>query len=252
MEPMEFFDCNCTIGMRGIVNPGSFYKTEDMVKRMEHYGIKKAFVYHSMAREYNASTGNQMLMEEILNYPSLYPVWVVMHHHTGEFPEPGILIKQMKENNIKAVHMFPAVHDHNYSIAGWNCRELLAILEKCSIPLMLGLEQLSWDELYDLCCDHPGLRIILTGVSYRIDRNLYSMLEKFQYLYVETMGYKIHNGIEEICRKFGAERLVFGSGMPVYSGGAAVGMINYARISEKEKRMIAYENIETLVKGVRL
>jgi predicted TIM-barrel fold metal-dependent hydrolase len=46
--------------------------------------------------------------------------------------------------------------------------------------------------------------------------------------------------------------MVFGTGMPVYSGGAAVSMINYARISEKEKRLIAHENMESLMEGVRL
>jgi predicted TIM-barrel fold metal-dependent hydrolase len=238
--------------MRGIACPGSFYRVEDLVNRMERYGIEKALVYHSMAREYNPAEGNKMLMEEIKDYPSLIPVWVVMHHHTNEFPEPGELAGQMKNSGIKAVRMFPAAWEQNYSTSEWNCGELFSFFEDYRIPLLIGLDQLGWDGLNTLCSSHPELRIILTSVDYRVDRNLYALMEKFRNIYIETIGYKVHSGIEEICGRFGAERLIFGSGMPVLSGGSAVSMINYSRISDREKRMIAADNIKALLGGVLL
>jgi predicted TIM-barrel fold metal-dependent hydrolase len=252
MELLDFFDCNCRVGMRTILNPGSFYSTGDLVKRMESHGIGKALVNHSMAREYNPAVGNGMLAEEIKSHPCLYPAWVVMHHHTGEFPEPDVLKIQLRDNNIKAVLMFPDDSEQKYSTSEWNCGELFSMLEACRVPLLIGMNQMNWDELYGLCSSHPELRIVLTDLDYRADRNLYSLLNRFEYLYLETIGYKVHNGIEEICSRFGAKRLVFGSGMPIYSGGSAVSMINYARISEKEKRMIAGENLERLLEGVKL
>lgn len=45
MKELEFFDCNCSFGMRSIRYPGSFYKIEDLVNKMEYYGIKRALVY---------------------------------------------------------------------------------------------------------------------------------------------------------------------------------------------------------------
>lgn len=252
MESIDFFDCNCSVGMRSIVNPGSFYNTVDLIKKMEGYGISKALVYHSMAREYNPAIGNGMLANEIKDHLCLHPVWVIMPHNTGEFPNPDTLKIQLRDNGIKAVRIFPAVHEQNYNIGECNCGELFRMLELNRVPLFIGIDQLSWDELFGLCSNHPKLRIVLTDLNYRVDRNLYSMLNRFQYLYMETIGYKVHNGIEEICTRFGAERLIFGSGMPIYSGGSAVSMINYARIGEKEKRMIAGENLKKLLEGVCL
>lgn len=252
MEESCFFDCNCSFGMRGILNPGSFYKVEDLLSRMSRYGIKRALVYHSMAREYNPSTGNQMLVDEIGKHSSLIPVWAVMHHHTGEFPEPERLIRNMRDQGIRAVTMFPAMTDHGFSMEEWNCGELLYILEKHRIPLFMGLDQITWNELHDLLGHHPELPVIITNVSYRINRNLYALLKKFNNLHIETNGYKVHYGIEEICKVFGAHRLIFGSGMPVFSGASAVSLVNYARVGEKEKRMIAFENLDNLLKGVRL
>jgi len=246
-RPLEFFDCDCSFGKRSIVNPGSFYKLEDLLERMKLYGIGKALVYHSMAREYDPVVGNGMLSEEIGKDIPLYPVWVVMHHHTEEFPKPDELLLQMRRNNIRAVRMFPGNSDHAYSIAKWNCGELLSMLETNKIPLLIGMDQLNWNEVYTLCSDFPNLPVILSGVGYGSNRNLYSLLKQFQNLYLETIGYKTHNGIEEICRVFGAHRLIFGSGMPLFSGASAVSMVNYARISEAEKRMIAVENLDRLL-----
>lgn len=246
-KQLDFFDCDCFFGRRSVVNPGSFYRLEDLLEKMSFYSIGRALVYHSMACEYNPAVGNEMLLKEIEGNKSLYPVWVVMPHHTGEFPEPDELLTQLKEFNIRAVRVFPGNNDHAYSIAGWNCGELFDMLEENRIPLMLGKEQISWDDLYSLCSNHNKMPVILSGVGYGSDRNLYGLLKKCNNLYIETIGYKPHNGIEEICRVFGANRLIFGSGMPLYSGASAVAMINYARISEEEKRMISSGNLEKLL-----
>lgn len=251
MEALKFFDCNCSFGMRSIVNPGSFWKLEDLLDRMDRYGIGKALVWHSMSREYSPAVGNKMLLDEIKDHPELLPVWTVMHHHTGEMPEPEELINEMKKNGVRAVNMFPSMADLGYSLAEWNCGELFGALEKYNVPLFLGLEQLaSGNELYEICVNHPGLKIVLTNVNYRIDRNIYALFKKCGNLRMETYGYKVHSGIEEICSNFGADRLIFGSGMPVYSGGAAVAPVIYARISRKEKEMIAGRNLEELLGGV--
>ena len=249
MEPLNFFDCNCSFGKRGVVNPGSFYTVEELERKMKYYGIEKALVYHAMAKEYNPGIGNKLLLEEIKDHPGLFPVWVVMHHHTGEFFSPKELLMNMREYGIKAVRMFPGEGEQNFSIAKWNCDELFLLLEEYQVPVMIGLDSTNWNELHELLQNYPKLKLILMEADYRIDRNLYALLEKHENLHMEIMGYKVHSGIEEICKRFGAERLVFGSGMPVLSG-ASVCMVNYARISEVEKKLIAYGNLEKLLGGV--
>lgn len=252
MQSLEFFDCNCSFGMRAIVNPGSFYKLEDLTDNMEHCGIKRALVYHSMAREYNPMVGNDMLMKEIEGHPSLYPVWVVMPHYTDEFYTPNELIYNMKSQRVRAVKMFPSPADQNYSISDWNCGELFGILSDYNIPLFIGANQISFDEIYSICTAHPNLKLILTDITYRMDRNLYSLLKRLPNLYIETMGCKAHDGIEMMCKKFGAERLIFGSGMPIYPGIAATAMISYANISDDEKKLIAGANLQNILKEVKL
>ncbi len=67
MENLKLFDCHCSFGRTGIVNPGSFHSQKDVMWRMEYYGIKRALVFHSIAREYNPAIGNRLLLEELNN-----------------------------------------------------------------------------------------------------------------------------------------------------------------------------------------
>lgn len=247
---MSFFDSNCSVGRRGIVHAGSFCTVEELVGRMKNYGIAKALVHHAMAREYDPGTGNRMLLEEIRIYPSLIPVWVVMPHYTGEFPRPVEWVEGAIQSGVRAVRIFPSVSDQNFCVEEWNCGEMLRIIEKHKMPLLIDMDQLGWNEMHGLLSRHPGLKVLLTNAGYRIDRNLYRLLELHKNLFLETSGYKVFNGIEEICSRFGAHRLVFGSGMPVFSGAASVSMIHYAQISEKDRRRIFYENLEELLEGV--
>lgn len=250
MEQLNFFDCSLSFGRRKIVERGSFYTKEDLLKYMDLYGIKRGIVYHSLAREDEMINGNNFLLEEIKSDSNLIPAWVVMPHHTGEFYAPDVLKGKMKEKGIRFVRMFPSDRDGRYSLSPWNCGELFSLLNETEVPVIIPLTSITFDEIFEILSRYTNLRLILSDLNYRIDRNLYPLLKQLPHLYLETMGYKVNGGIEEICSKFGAHRLVFGSSMPEKSGASAVTMINYARISTEEKKMIAETNLENLLKGV--
>ncbi|MFA9380045.1 MAG: amidohydrolase family protein [Acetanaerobacterium sp.] len=253
MQTYHFFDCNASFGLRSHRNPGSFYKKEELLQKLNDYSIDKALVYHAMAKEYDPQVGNDLLIEELGDQTALSPMWVALPHYTGEFDEPEILAKKMKQHGVRAVTMFPSPSCQNYSLAYFTCGELFRTLEEYRIPLFIGLDQLGGLPALDtLCAAHPKLQIVVTGVNYRIDRDLYPLMQKHTNFSIETSGYKVMDGIAEICVRFGAQRLLFGTGMPLTSGSAAVGLITYANISDKEKQMIASGNLIRLLEGVRL
>lgn len=253
MSTYRFYDCNASFGRRSVVNPGSFALREELLERMAEYTIDRALVYHAMAKEYDPQVGNAILLKEIEGTPALSPLWAVLPHYTGEFDPPVELLAKMRANGVKAVTMFPAASAQFFSFAEFTCGELFNAFEEHAVPLFIGLDQLNGMQAVDtLCSAHPALRVVLTNVNYRIDRDLYPLLGKHPHLHVETSGYKTMEGIAEICKRFGAERLLFGSGMPVASGSAAVGLITYSGVSDEEKRMIASGNLENLLGGVRL
>lgn len=249
---LEFFDCNASFGMRKLKLPGTYHTKAGLIAAMDNYGIQSALVYHAFARELSSLDGNAMLMREIAGEPRLVPVWAVMPHHTGEFPEPAKLLDEMQKDGVKAVTLFPS--DQSFSVSEWSMGQLYAALEDKGIPLIISLDsfQNDPDGLYDLLCNHPKLLVILANVNYRMCRILFPLLMKFKNLHIETSGYKPQDGIEDFCRRFGAERLLFGTNMPQGAGSAAIAMITYADISLEEKKLIASENLNRILGGVKI
>jgi predicted TIM-barrel fold metal-dependent hydrolase len=69
-------------------------------------------------------------------------------------------------------------------------------------------------------------------------------------IYVETSNFVGNGYIEYTVREFGAGRLIFGSFLPVNDPSVAICMVLDADIDEKEKKLIASENLSRLVDGV--
>ncbi len=254
MNKLRFFDCNASFGRRKFILPGSFYSKEDLLKNMDYYNIKQALVSHAFARELDPTTGNKMLENEIKGENCFSPCWVVMPHHTNEFPSPENLIGPMKSADVKAVTMYPGTGNYFFSLSEWNCGKLYSFLEEHGIPLILPMSELD-DQLitlHDILQAHPRIKIILTNVLYSIARSLYPLMKKFPGLYLETSGFKTQDGIHDVCDVFGASKLIFGSNMPISSGASAIYMVLYAGISLADKERIAYENLNELLGGVLL
>ena len=83
------------------------------------------------------------------------------------------------------------------------------------------------------------------------NRRLFPLLEQYPNLYIETSYYVVHRGIELICRHFGAERLLFGTGLPQRAPGPAITALSYSQISDQERALIASGNLRRLLAEVR-
>jgi hypothetical protein len=239
-----FFDCNAQIGRYSVKHPEAFTTADELVREMEYCGITEALAYHSMAKEYAPAVGNQMLLDEIQGKP-IRPCWLVMPHHTGEMPAPDELLAQMKQHGVRALRAFPAAQQ--FRLSEWCAGDLLSIVEENRIPFFLDMDQTSWEDVARVLKHHPGLNLILLRTSYRIDRMVYPLFEKYEGLRIEAATYQVASGIEEICRRFGAKRLLFGTGLPYTEAGPSIAQITYAEISDEEKQMIAGGNLERLL-----
>ena len=149
----------------------------------------------------------------------------------------------MKIKRIEKV--FPK--SQNWPLSEWSAGKLLATLEERPIPLFLDFAETSCDQAYALAMAHPGLPVVLTGWPFRLSRLVYALLAETENLHFEISSFQLHGGIEDICAKFGAKRLFFGSAAPHLDAAPSVMAIRYARIPEEEKAMIAGGNLRALL-----
>jgi hypothetical protein len=252
MEKLNFFDCNCSVGRTGYPLLFDIADVAGLKQEMELAGIEEALVYHTVARDAHPSLGNSLLSKELEETKGLYPVWVLMPHHTGEMPPPEKLFEEMKEHDVKAVRMYPTRDYHSFSLEAWCAGDLLAALETARVPLILDIEIVSWEEVQGLLNNHPCLPLIVSNCSYRHNRFLYPLLEKHKNLCIETSRFMGGGAVEDVVRRFGSRPLLFGTNMPQYTGTAAVALLTYAEIERKDKEAIAAENLRRILKEMWL
>jgi hypothetical protein len=255
---VPYFDCNTFVG-RSFGNRnvgGKNVAAGDLVAELDRLGVARAAVYHVLAKEHHPSVGNRMLLEELGGHPRLAPVWVVMPAHTGEMPESGELVRGMLAAGIRLARIFPAwsPQAHRYSLAEWCVGELLGALEDARVPLecdftLFRRGEPPWRDIHEMCESHPRLPMILIDIQGRNNRTLYALLRRFPNLYVHTAGLNVHQGLEDVCRRFGPERLVYGSAYPVKYMGGAVLHLERNGLGVDDRRLIASGNIERLLAG---
>jgi len=247
MTKIPFFDSNTTVGRAGYPHLLDIQDAAALEREMEIAGIEEALVYHVAAREGHPPLGNALLEKEIAGRPNLYPVWVLLPHHTGEMPPPDQLLEEMREKGVRAVRLYPGRARHSFSLADWCAGPLLDVLDAARLPLLLDIEGVSWDEIYALVQKYQRLPVVVSNCSYRHNRFLYPLWERFDNLYVEICRFLGAGSIEDVVRRFGPGRLLFGSNMPQYTGTAIVSRITYADISAEDKEAIASGNLKRLL-----
>jgi predicted TIM-barrel fold metal-dependent hydrolase len=246
---MKFFDANCCLGELSVPMPEYFGSVDVLAEAMERAGIDEALVYHARSREYSPAIGNRRLLEETAGREHLHPCWTVLPHHTGEMPPAGTLVEQLAENGVHAVRAFPRTQ--NWPLDEWAAGRLLSALEENAVPFFIDLAETDFSQIHSLCHMHPRLPVVLTGALFRLSRWVYALLAETPNLHVETSSFQLHCGIEDICGRFGAGRLVFGTAAPHFSGAPSVMAVKYAGVSEDEKSKVAGGNLRDLLGAVR-
>jgi len=245
---MKVFDCNCCIGKISVPLPGFIENAKDLIAIVEKAGLDEALIYHTLSKEYSPILGNQKILQETGEYKNLFPCWTILPHHTGEVPSADKFVEEMIEKRVFAVRIFPKTH--NWILSEWSAGHMLKALEERRIPVFIDFEETDWSQIYSLCSRHPNLPVVLTRVPYWSSRQVYALLAETENAYIETSFFQLYNGIEDICDKFGANRILYGSAVPYFNMAPSMMAIKYADITDAEKAKIAGANLYHLVKSV--
>ena len=149
----------------------------------------------------------------------------------------------MRRHNVRGLRLFP--DDHRYFCDEITWGDQLAQYAERRIPLFV---RSSLDKVAQLLASFPEL-VVVTGSqgSNPLDRYAWPLIERYPHLIFESSGYLVDGGIEEFVKRYSASRLLFGSGYPDNSSGAAMLTLAHAEIGSEERQAIAGDNLERLL-----
>jgi predicted TIM-barrel fold metal-dependent hydrolase len=226
-----------------------------LIEEMDYYHISEALVFNATARETDIEAGNQELLREISGVERLNPSWVLAPEQARGPDGAAQFVGRMLGQGVKAARVFPTLH--GFPMSEWLIGDVLSELERHAVPLFIdyGNQHWSdkftdWDQVYTTCTDHPGLPVILVHEGLATLRMVLALFGKCHKLHIELSYYQPGSVIELVCSEFGPERLIFGSGMPVYDPGLPISLVAYSRVDRDAKEAIAGGNLRRLLEGV--
>ncbi|MHB8654828.1 MAG: amidohydrolase family protein [Terriglobia bacterium] len=236
----NLFDVNARVGPSGIQGELAL-ETPGLLEEMDRFGIREALVSHWTAEEYDADIGNSALQKDLS--PRLTPVWAALPDRKS--------VDALAARHPQAVRLTPGVAQHNFSLSAWCAGGLFEYLEEASVITLISRADIGWDQVVGLLESHPRLNLVLLDVGYRADRFLIPLVERFPRLYFDSATYLAHRQLEAWVDQKGAERVLFGTRLPLYTPASALGVLSSARISTEARLAIAGENLRRLLAACR-
>jgi len=211
---------------------------------MARFGVDRALTLSAKGIFYDHIRGNDETKEVCSKDPRFIPALTV---------DPRPLISHDEEieggklEGFKILRLFPEYQ--GFTIRSSHVKRIAAKAMERDLPLMVPARE-GMESVLELLRESKGLRIILAGVGYSEVAELLVAMEESPNLYVETRLLDSPDGIGMLVGKFGADRLIFGSGSPLGYVGSSLNLIRHAPISEAEKGAILADNITRLIGGV--
>ncbi len=242
-----FFDCNKYIGP-GFPKRPDFPKAVDLLAHMDRLGIDRAVVWHTNARYKDPIKGNEELINEIKLVNAnerIIPSFIISPSFLIDQTSFNHFLSLAEKHRIRAFHFFPGK-------TGKNLQDISPLMKSIqSINPVLFLD--SFENLGDdlemiksFSKDFPQVSIVFTNAMWVFLDNLYKLMESCPNIYVDTSLQHIYLANEYIIKKFGEQRLIFGTGYKS-NNGASIAALAHADITPEQFVKVAHGNLEKLL-----
>jgi len=248
---LAFLDSNLRIGRPKVPEFGERFDLETLRQRMARYDIQGGVVSSFAGADYGPEWGNAQLLDALTGTGLWAGVILTPEMFDPEAAGRAALADAIRRG-ARLARLFPK--SYNFTLRLWCSGALLQALADSRLPLVLWHTETSWDEIRGVCESHPDLPVVVEGTPQKIlyhTRVIYPLLERCPNLLLELHFLVGYLGIEDLVRRFGARRLVFGSYLPVFDPNAALMQVTHARIPDADKVWIAHRNLDELITGVR-
>lgn len=250
LRKLRVFDSNLWLGQPVGFPLAEELKPNRLPEALKKHCIAGGLVSHWRGYTVSAQDGNLALERIMPALPAnVYAIWTALPLYPPEqSPMPGHGKLPAK---VRGVRIFPA-HAH-FPLEKWSLGALCKWLIERRMPLFIWHTELEWSRLRTLAGDFPELRIIVETQTQKIlyhTRPLFALMKERANVSLEISNFAGPGFIEFAVREFGAQRLIYGSFLPVNDPFVPAGMLLDADISDSDRELIAGINMRRIIDRV--
>lgn len=247
-EPV-YFDCSATYGPHPGKHREARWTLEHLVEDLDLAGIAGALVQHEQGLHGDPVRANHTLVDDLRPHRDrLFPCWTAFPAGHG-FPDASTLVRQLKENDVRAVRIEADMFGILPSASLWG--ELRDALVAANILVVLTIDRQRNDlapveAMVNLFRDGNTL---LIGHCWHHWRAVEYLMTQFPKLHIEFSTFQANRAVEYFAERFGAGRCLFGTGLMAKAPGAARGFLDWSLLPAGEVADIAGGNLKRLLSG---
>jgi hypothetical protein len=210
-----------------------------LLRLMQRHGVDRACVTSARAFVYDFVEGNQETLEICAAHEALLPGTVI---DPRRFLECRDEIASARDRGFRLFRLFP--DEQGWTADSPAFTRLLPDFAEAGLPVAapsrIGLGPLlrAWGDV--------DLPLILSGVTYWDLADVLAMMEAHPRVCLDTSLLNSPGAIELICERFGAERVLFGSGALLNEMAPALETVRQAQVSEAQRALILGGNATRL------
>lgn len=216
-----------------------------LLAHLDRLGIARALAWHVHARDLEPMTGNRALVAEIAATPGasgrLIPAFTIaptMPYATGAMAN---LRRMMTEYGVRALRIFR--ERWTLTLLEPVVRELADLHPVVFIDVREGLDV---REIAEFCAALPEVPVVALHGMWPHQVALFDLLRRCQNFHIDTSWMHTEATIEMAVARFGANRLVFGTGWRAMNGAALAGL-RHTQVSPEVKARIGDGNLAALL-----
>ena len=254
MRDLPFFDAYCALGAP--MNDGIHFAkgVAELYAEMDRMGVERALVrYNNM--ENGPVFANDKIAALLKDDADgrLLGVWHILPEQCDELPHGNAFFTAMASNRIAALTHLAG--PERWVPCPLTIGPVMEAARERRIPFLTSHRHYvdDWVGLYRFIQEFPeNIFIVIPDSLWGVDRQVRPLIEHFPNVYLETSTFWLPEGLRDIALKYGAKRIVYGSGFPQYNQGNMMSVIRHLELDEADKRLIASGNLERLLSEERL
>jgi len=241
---LRLFDCYAHIGSPCQPPLYPALDAEALLAEMDFCGVDAALVHSANTPLASPVVCNQEIADLCRLHRRLQPAWDILPPQTDEMPVERLL-RDMRAAGVKVLRARP--DEYRFAMNALTCGELFEEISARRIPLFWAARD--WGRMHEIVRDFPRLRVVACDLGcWGSDRYFRPLLATSENFYLEISSYELDGGITRLVRKYGAERILFGSGFHYRPMGGASLLVRNLDIPRQAKEMIGHANLERLLR----
>jgi uncharacterized protein len=231
----------------------NFVNPEQVLSLMDRHRIETIAICSTRSIFWDWRQGNDETIAAAQKHPGRFVPFMSVSPILSN-SDLGRYIEDYANRGVKGIRLHP--QHQAYSLDGVSgAATILDTAGELGLPVVLpmrvimnwGLPELAPATVESAVSKHSRVRFVLSGINYDLAPWAYDFMSRFPNVYLEISGMQGFRSVAEAVQRVGADKVLFGTGLPLLYPACSVEKVRTAKISVKQKEAISAGNARKLL-----